>query len=152
MRLFEPPREVVTRMMGEPGTEGGGRRSDDEEMGRLLEDSAVRAWFKEHLPELRRSAEGNRLLYQSLTIAFVLGLAAHVGGYALSASSPGEPLGLIADLLYGLGFSLWTGVVVVLFVQVFPEVKRRQFKQAVDAYEATRGDHGQPSTKDDPTS
>jgi hypothetical protein len=31
-------------------------------------------------------------------------------------------------------------------------VKRRQFKHAVDAYEATRGDHGQPSTKDDPTS
>ncbi len=139
-------------MIDEPGTEGGGRAPDDEEMDRLLEDSAVRAWFKEHLPELRRSAEGNRLLYQSLTVAFVLGLAAHVGGYALDASSPGEPLGLIADLLYALGFSLWTGVVVVLFVQVIPEVKRRQFKQVLDAYEATRRDRGQPSTNDDPRS
>jgi hypothetical protein len=139
-------------MIGEPRAEGGGRAADDEEMDRLLEDSAVKAWFREHLPELRRSAEGNRLLYQSLTVAFVLGLAAHVGGYALDASSPEEPLALIADLLYGLGFSLWTGVVVALFVQVIPEVKRRQFKQAVDAYEASRRDHGQPSTKDDPTS
>ena len=47
---------------------------------------------------------------------------------------------LVADLLYALGYALWTGVVVVVFVQVFPEVKRRQFKQALDAYEAAQGD------------
>jgi hypothetical protein len=34
--------------------------------------------------------------------------------------------------------SLWTGVVVVLFVQIIPEAKRRQFKQALDAYEAAQ--------------
>jgi hypothetical protein len=49
-----------------------------------------------------------------------------------------EPLGLVADLLYALGFALWTGVVVVMFVQVIPEVKRRQFKQALDAYETAQ--------------
>jgi len=27
-----------------------------------------------------------------------------------------------------------------VFVQVFPEAKRRQFKQALDAYEAAQGD------------
>ena len=51
---------------------------------------------------------------------------------------------LLADVggqllhLYALGFALWTGVVVVVFVQVFPEAKRRQFKQALDAYEAAQ--------------
>jgi hypothetical protein len=51
-----------------------------------------------------------------------------------------EPLLLVADLLYALGWSLWTGVVVVLFVQIIPEVKRRQFKQMLDAYEAAQRD------------
>jgi hypothetical protein len=68
----------------------------------------------------------------------VVGLAAHVGGYLLKSSVTTEPLGLVADLLYALGFALWTGVVVVLFVQVIPEVKRRQFKQLLDAYEAAQ--------------
>jgi hypothetical protein len=49
-------------------------------------------------------------------------------------------LGLVADLLYALGWSLWTGVVVVVFTHVIPEVKRRQLKQALDAYEATLRD------------
>jgi hypothetical protein len=67
----------------------------------------------------------------------VVGLATHAGGYLLKSSATTEPLGLVADLLYALGYALWTGVVVVVFVQVFPEAKRRQFKQ-VDAYEAAR--------------
>jgi len=72
----------------------------------------------------------------SLGIGFVLGLAAYVGGYALKASVTTEPFKLLADLLYALGFALWTGVVVALFVEVIPRVKQRQFKQALDAYEA----------------
>jgi zinc transporter ZupT len=69
----------------------------------------------------------------------VIGLAAHAGGYLLKSSATTEPLGLVADLLYALGYALWTGVVVVVvFVQVFPEAKRRQFKQVLDAYEAAR--------------
>jgi hypothetical protein len=51
---------------------------------------------------------------------------------------PSEPLGLIADLLHALGWSLWTGVVVAVFVEVIPEVKRRQIRQALEAYEALR--------------
>jgi hypothetical protein len=70
----------------------------------------------------------------------VVGLAAHVAGYLLKSSVTTEPLGLVADLLYALGYALWTGVVVVVFVQVFPEVKRRQYKQALDAYEAAQRD------------
>ena len=125
-------------MTGGPGSNGVPSTSPDEELDPLLRDPDVLAWMGEHLPELRRSVYGQRLLYQSLAVAFVVGLAAHVGGYLLRPSPPTEPFGLVADLLYALGFALWTGVVVALFVQVIPEVKRRQFKQMLDAYEATR--------------
>jgi hypothetical protein len=33
--------------------------------------------------------------------------------------------------------------VVVVFVQLFPETKRRQFKQALDAYEAAQREQAQ---------
>jgi hypothetical protein len=102
------------------------------------------AWFAENLPALRRSASGQGILYLTLGIGFVLGLTAHIGGYALRLSSPAEPLALVADLLYALGYALWTGVVVVLFVQVIPETKRRQLKRALDAYEAAQRDRGRP--------
>jgi hypothetical protein len=146
-------------MTGGPGSNGVPRTSPDEELDPLLGDPDVLAWMGEHLTELRRSAYGQRLLYQSLAVAFVLGLAAHVGGYLLRPSPPTEPFGLVADLLYALGFALWTGVVVALFVQVIPEVKRRQFKQMLDAYEAVRrekaragsdqasGDDGAPTAR-----
>ena len=96
------------------------------------------AWVGEHLPQVRRSVYGQRLLYWSLGIALVVGLAAHVGGYLLRSEVTTELLGLVADLLYALGFSLWTGVVVVVFVQIIPEAKRRQFKQLLDTYEVAR--------------
>jgi hypothetical protein len=62
----------------------------------------------------------------------------HVGGYLLKSSVTTEPFGLVADLLYALGWALGTGVVVVVFVQIFPEAKRRQYKGVLDAYEAAR--------------
>jgi hypothetical protein len=97
---------------------------------------AALTWVGENLPLVRQSVSGQRILYSTLVTAFVVGLAAYVAGYLLKASVTTEPLGLVADLLYALGYALWTGVVVVVFVQVFPEVKRRQYKQALDAYEA----------------
>ncbi len=106
-------------------------------------DERVLAWMEEHMTELRQSVSGQRILYVSLAISFVVGLAAHVGGYLLLSSAPREPLGLLADLLHALGWSLWTGVVVVVFVQVIPEAKRRQIRRALDAYEALRRDKAQ---------
>jgi chemotaxis regulatin CheY-phosphate phosphatase CheZ len=112
-----------------------------------------------HLPELRRSAYGQRLLYQSLGVAFVVGLAAQVGGYLLKSSVTTELPGLLADLLYALGWSMWTGVVVAVFVQVIPEIKRRQIKRWLDPYAATlrekaragsdqaSGDDGAPTSR-----
>ena len=117
------------------------------------------AWVGEHLPQVRRSRFEQRLLYWSLGIALVVGLVAHVGGYLPKSSVTTEPLGLAADLLYELGYALWTGVVVVVFVQIIPEAKRRQFKQMLDAYEAARrekaraesdqasGDDGAPTAR-----
>jgi hypothetical protein len=104
----------------------------------LLTDEYAMEWMEEHLSELKQSVSGPRLLYQSLALDFVVGLAAHIGGYLLVSSVPDGALGLLADLLLALGWSLWTGVVVAVFVEVIPEVKRRQIKQAVEAYEAMR--------------
>jgi len=117
------------------------------------------AWVGEHLPRVRRSVYGQHFLYWSLGIAVVVALAAHVGGYLLKSEVTTEPLGLVADLLYELGYALWTGVVVVVFVQIIPEAKRRQFKQMLDAYEAAQrekaragsdqasGDDGAPTAR-----
>ncbi len=111
------------------------RRQGSKNVQDMFSDELVTAWMEEHLPELRQYVSGQRLLYQSLVIGFVVGLAAHVGGYVLLSSLPKEPLGLLADLLHALGWSLWTGVVVAVFIQVIPEVKRRQIKQTLEAYE-----------------
>lgn len=101
-----------------------------------LERRELLTWVGEHLPEVRRTAVGQRPVYWILGIGFVVGLAAYVGGYALRSSVTTEPLGFMGDLLYTLGWALWTGVVVVIFLQVLPEAKRRQYKQLLDAYEA----------------
>lgn len=102
----------------------------------LYADEQAMTWMREHAADLRRSVYGQRILYWSLAIAFVVGLAAHIGGYFLLSPTATGFLGLLAELLYALGWSLWTGVIVALFIQVIPEVKRRQIKTALDAYEA----------------
>jgi len=90
----------------------------------------------ENLTQARQAASGQRVFYWILGMGFVVGLAAHIGGFLLKTSATTEPLMLLADLLYALGWALWTSVVVVLFVQIWPEAKKRQYKQALDAYEA----------------
>jgi hypothetical protein len=97
-------------------TEGPGAKGPPRPLNEV-ELAAIEAY----LPQLRRSVAGQRFLYWSLGIGFVVGLAAHVGGYLLRSSATTEPLGLAADLLYALGYTLWTGVVLVVFVQVVPE-------------------------------
>jgi len=110
--------------------------STDPEVERALLEPGGMEWMGEHLADIRKAVVDQRFLHWSLGIGFVLGLLAHVVGYSIRVSSPGEPLGFLADLLYSLGFALWTGVVVVLFVQIIPEAKQRQIERAIDAYEA----------------
>jgi len=131
-----------------PGAKDAPHLSHDEERARgqdlfglgERDRRAVLAWVGENLTQVRRSVYEQRLLHWSLGIGFVVGLAAHVGGYLLRSAVTTEPLGLVADLLYALGYALWTGVLVVVFVQIIPEAKRRQFKQVLDAYEAAQRD------------
>jgi hypothetical protein len=133
-------------MTGEPGAKGAPRPFTDERaqgqdvlgLGERERD-ALLAWVGENLTLVRRSAYGQRILYWSLGIGFGVGLAAHVGGFLLKSSATTEPLLLVADLLYALGWALWTGVVVVVFVEIYPQAKKRQFKRALDAYEAAVG-------------
>jgi hypothetical protein len=133
-------------MTGEPGAKGASRPLTDERrqvrdvfgLGEQERD-AMLAWVGENLTLVRRSISGQRVMYWSLGFGFVVGLAAHVGGFLLKSWVTTEPLSLIADLLYALGWALWTGVIVVVFVQIYPEVKKRQYKQALDAYEAAVG-------------
>jgi hypothetical protein len=165
--------ELRWRSGGSTMTEGLGAKdaphpSTDEERARgqdVLSDLGEQdrrellAWVGENLPRVRRSVSGQRFLYWSLGIGLVVGLAAHVGGYLLRSEVTTELLGLVADLLYALGYALWTGVVVAVFVQVIPEAKRRQFKQVLDAYEAAQpekaragsdqasGDDGAPTAR-----
>src|SRR5215467_7816584 len=137
-------------MTGEPGATGAARPSADERaqgqevpgLGERERDYLL-AWVGENLTLVRRSASGQRAFYWILGIAFVMGLAAHVGGFLLKSSAATEPVSLVADLLYQLGQALWTGVVVVVFLQLWPEAKRRQYQHALDAYEAAAGRQAQ---------
>ena len=136
-------------MGGRTDRDGGSaareRKADAPETDVLLEDLGRRLtmdWVGEHLPQVRGSAYGQRSLYWTLGIGFVVGLAIYTGGYALKSSVTSEPWAFIGDLLYTFGWALWTGVVVVLFLQVIPEVKRRGYKRLLDAYEADRRSTG----------
>ena len=116
----------------------------DDEPDPFLNDPLVRAWFEEHLTQLRRDAYGQRILYTTLAIAFVVGLVLYVAGYLLRPTATTEPFALLADLTYTFGIALWTAAVVVVLVEVAPEVKRRQIRQALEAYEAVRRDKTSP--------
>ena len=97
-------------------------------------------WVGQNLPYVRRTALGQRPVYWILGLGLAVGLATYVGGFLLKSSATTEPYELIADLLYTFGWALWTGVVVVVFLQIIPETKRRHFKMALDAYEAALRD------------
>ena len=127
-------------MAGEPGAKNASPASVDEDLAPWVNDPDVLAWAGEHLPELRKSVSEQRTLRRSLWMGFLVGLALHVSGYLLKSSVTTKLPGLLADLLYTLGWALWTGVVVVVFFQVVPEAKTRQIKRAADALEAVLQD------------
>jgi hypothetical protein len=133
-------------MTGEPGakeaphpsTDGRAQGQDVLGLGERERDYLL-AWVGENLMQVRRTVSGQRPMYWLLGTVLVVGLAAHVGGFLLKTSATTEPLSLVGDLIYTFGWALWTGAVVVIFVQIWPEAKRRQYQQALDAYEAAAG-------------
>jgi hypothetical protein len=135
-------------MTGEPGAKDAPHPFTDEArgLGIDVDDPRALAWMQEHLAEFRQQASGQRPLYWILGIGFVVGLAAQIGGFLLKTSVTTEPLLLVADLLYALGWSLWTSVIVVVFVQIWPEAKRRQLKRWLDAYEAALREKARPGS------
>jgi hypothetical protein len=129
-------------MAGEPEAKDASAASAEAELGPWVHDPHVLAWATEHLPELRRSVSEQRTLRWSLGAGFLVGLVAHVSGFLLKTSTTTEPLELLADLLYTLGWALWTGVVVTVFFQIAPQAKARQIKQAGDALEVALREKG----------
>ena len=109
-------------------------QTDPETPHHVFTDEEMAAIDANHI-DLRRWNSKDRILPFYLGAAFVVGLIAHVIGYLLKSSATSEPFGLLADLLYALGFALWTGVAVTLFLEVLPEGKQRQVQQALDEYE-----------------
>jgi hypothetical protein len=101
-----------------------------------LEREALMAWVGDNLTLVRRTASGQRIPYWIFATAFAVGLAAHVGGFLLKGSVTTEPWALLADLFYALGWAMWTGVVLVAFIEIWPEIKKRQYQQVLDTYEA----------------
>jgi hypothetical protein len=87
------------------------------------------------LDELRRAVEGRTILYTWLLLAFLLGLIAHLAGYFIGAGSSSNVVTLLAELLRSLGTALWTGCVLILFVQVWPEVQQRRARRLIAVYE-----------------
>jgi hypothetical protein len=107
----------------------------DPESGREWSEEEL-AWISTHVSDLRKSVADRRIRNWTLWSALAVGLVAHVAGYLLKSSVSGEPIEVLADLLYTLGFALWTGVVVVAIVEIIPAAKERQISRSLDAYEA----------------
>lgn len=87
-------------------------------------------WARTHVPYLQRLSTGNQILYWTMAITLLLGLAIYalsfvVGNGTLSLPTflPVEPT---ADFLYNLGIVLWTSVVLVFMLEVMVDVQRRQ--------------------------
>jgi F0F1-type ATP synthase assembly protein I len=110
----------------------------DGELDQLLSDPEARRWFEDHLADLRQDAYGQRIQYQVLVATFAIGLVAYVIGYLLRSATTTEPVGLLVDMVYTLGFALWTAAIVVVVVEIVPEAKRRQIRRSLEAYEAIR--------------
>jgi hypothetical protein len=93
------------------------------------------AWISSHMNDLRRGLTSRRFRNLTLGSALAIGLVVHVLGFMLKSSVTGEVFAVLADVLYTLGFALWTGVVVVAIVEIIPEAKERQISGYLDAYE-----------------
>jgi hypothetical protein len=113
----------------------------DPATGRRFNEAEVE-WITNHLGEMRKGVNEHRIRNQTLWTGLGIGLVVHVVGFLLKTSSAGEPMGVLADLLYTLGYALWTGVVVVALVEIIPAAKERQISQWLDAFESALQSRG----------
>jgi hypothetical protein len=129
-RWHERFAQEVDSMTTEPGTDGA------PQLDPSLRDPEAQKWVSEHMADLRRSVSERRIRNQTLWLVLATGLIAYVAGYLLKVSVTSEPWGLLADLIYTLGYVLWTGVVVVVVIEIIPRAKERQITRALASYEA----------------
>jgi hypothetical protein len=119
----------------------------DPETGRIFSEDEL-AWISGHMRDLRRIVAERRIQRQTLWSGLAIGLAVHVAGFLLTSSAAGEPIGALADLLYTLGWALWTGVVVVAVVEIIPAAKERQISQYLAFYEAALRSRARPEVEE----
>ena len=104
-------------------------------------------WARDNLDYLRRTVQNNTALYWTMIVTFVLGLVAYFLADALSIQTISLPAGwradLIADLLYNLGVTLWTSVILVLFLEVVVEHQRKRWQRYTRLVERVLRDQGQ---------
>jgi hypothetical protein len=90
-------------------------------------------WARQNLPAIQRSARSTTVLYVSMAVAFSLGLALYFLGYAIATGGIAMPPGwrddLVADLMTELGVTLWTSVILVLFLEVIVEIQRKRWQR-----------------------
>ena len=77
--------ELGAKEAPRPSTDERAKGQEDLGLGER-EREYLLGWVGENLTLVRRSAFGQRVLYRNLGIAFVIGLAAHVGGFLLKSS------------------------------------------------------------------
>lgn len=90
-------------------------------------------WARQNLPAIQQAARSNSVLYISMVVAFILGLALYILGFAISTGGISLPFGwqddLIADLMTELGVTLWTSVILVFFLEVLVELQRKRWQR-----------------------
>jgi hypothetical protein len=108
------------------------------------------AYVAAHLPEIRRRVAGNEILYFWIAGTLILGLIANVVGFLWSTVASGTADALVSQLLLSVGTALWTGSVLVLLLEVLPDIQRRYAIRALRKYERQIEEQHLP-TPDPPT-
>jgi hypothetical protein len=81
-----------------------------------------------HYADVLKWVAPQRWLMTSLAFALLLGLVAHIAGWATSsgAGEADDLIALVGDLLANLGIALWTSAIIVVFLEVLPAAARRR--------------------------
>ena len=86
-------------------------------------------WAGSHLDDVAAYVRGERVLRWILGSVLVLGLVINLLGYwvgsGASGLGTGFPADLVSDLLDSFGVALWTSVVIVVALEMWPQQQRR---------------------------
>jgi hypothetical protein len=87
-------------------------------------------WAKRNVPYLQQLSRSNRILYWTMGATLTLGILAYVLSFALAGGWLPWPAWLwpefSSDLLYNLGITLWTSVVLAFLLEVIVDWQQRR--------------------------